>query len=99
MTKTELDRIKAIRDRNRAAMEAENKAKEAARAEEAAREAYRNSPEAKAAQAQMMVEMVDLVTSPKLGGRPLSSGQLARLKEIRLRNQILATVNALSSKK
>ena len=95
----DLEKIKAIKARNLAAMEKENAEKAARKAEEEAAEARRNSPEAKAASARMLVEMVDLVTSPRLGGRPLSSGQLARLKEIRLRNQIMANVAALQNKK
>lgn len=89
----DLKKIAEIRERNRVAMEAENAAKAAAKAEEAAREAN-----AERFHAEAMAQLVDLLTSPKLGGRPLSSGQLARLKEIRLRNQIMATVAALGRK-
>jgi hypothetical protein len=91
MTQADLDRIKAIKARNLAAMEAEKAAKAAedARMAEAQKRAAERFPAD-------MVKMVDLVlTCP---GRPLPSRTVARLKEIRLRNEIMAEVARLSAK-
>jgi hypothetical protein len=94
MTAAELDRIKAARDRNRAAMAKEA---EEASTRKAEREAYEAAaPERAAKAAAMMVAMVDLVTS--CHGRPLPQASLARLKEIRLRNAIMADVAARCSR-
>lgn len=82
MTSAELQRIKAARERNRAAMEAEaaEKAADAARmkaAEEAAENFFHDG----------MVQLVDLVLS--CPGRPLPNRTVNRLKEIRRRHENL----------
>jgi hypothetical protein len=91
----DLEKIKAIRERNRLAMVQEAAEREAQKQREAEREKELESARKVAAERHHsdMVKLVDLVTS--CPGRPLPRNTVNRLKEIRLRHQILATVEAL----
>lgn len=83
-TKMDLEKIKAIRERNRVAMEAENAVKAAVKAEEDAAEARRQARIASGEGAAMLVQMVDLVLG--CPGRPLPAKTVAKLNDIRNRN-------------